>query len=157
VLPITAFPELVVRDAELVDMAVEGIGETAHVPSDAKESGIERDRCRIALLSNARRSDRDAGCWGRRPCHRCRQCSPRPRSRARRDVVLQAVVRPEEIPGEAPAVVIEDVAALFEADDGLGGTGASSSKNTRLARPSCYQVATIASAAAIVARMVCAV
>jgi hypothetical protein len=27
VLPITAFPELVVRDAELVDMAVEGIGE----------------------------------------------------------------------------------------------------------------------------------
>jgi hypothetical protein len=41
VLPITAFPELVVRDAELVDMAVEGIGDAAHVPSDAKRIRIE--------------------------------------------------------------------------------------------------------------------
>jgi len=39
VLPITAFPELVVRDAELVDMAVEGIGDAAHVPAGCKGIG----------------------------------------------------------------------------------------------------------------------
>jgi hypothetical protein len=69
---------------------------------------------------------------------------PGPVPERARDVVLQAVVRPEEIPGEAPAVVIEDVAALLEADDGLGGTGASSSENTTGGRPSCHQVATTA-------------
>ena len=42
-----------VRDAELVDMAVEGIGDAAHVPPDADRILIERDRCRIAHLRDA--------------------------------------------------------------------------------------------------------
>jgi hypothetical protein len=42
-----------VRDAELVDMAVEGIGDAADVPSDAKGSRVERDRSGVADLRDA--------------------------------------------------------------------------------------------------------
>jgi hypothetical protein len=35
--------------------------------------------------------------------------------------VLQPVVRPIEVPGEAAAVVVEDIAAILAADDGPAG------------------------------------
>jgi hypothetical protein len=37
-----------------------------------------------------------------------------------RDIVLQPVVGPEQVPGEAAAVVVEDVAAVLAADDSAG-------------------------------------
>ena len=52
-LSITAFPELVVRDAELVDMAVEGVGDAAHVPPDAERIRVEVEGLDIAHLSHA--------------------------------------------------------------------------------------------------------
>jgi hypothetical protein len=39
--PRRAVGALDVRDAELVDMAVEGIGDAAHMPADAKRIRIE--------------------------------------------------------------------------------------------------------------------
>jgi hypothetical protein len=39
-----------VGDAELVDMAVEGNGDAAHMPSDAKGSCVEIDGERVAHL-----------------------------------------------------------------------------------------------------------
>jgi hypothetical protein len=41
-----------VRDAELVDVAVEAIGDAAHVPSDAKRVRVEIQGQRIAHLCN---------------------------------------------------------------------------------------------------------
>jgi hypothetical protein len=38
-----------------------------------------------------------------------------------RDVVLQPVLRPEQVPGEAATKIVEDIAALLAADDGAGG------------------------------------
>jgi hypothetical protein len=38
-----------------------------------------------------------------------------------RDILWQAVVRAEEVPGEAAIEIIEDIAALLAADDGAGG------------------------------------
>jgi hypothetical protein len=43
-----------VRDAELVEAAVEGIGDAADVPSDAKGSCVEIDGQRIAHLRDPR-------------------------------------------------------------------------------------------------------
>jgi hypothetical protein len=49
VLPITAFPELVVRDAELADMAVEGIGDGGYVPCiTLTGSGVRSAQARLA-------------------------------------------------------------------------------------------------------------
>jgi hypothetical protein len=46
--------------------------------------------------------------------------APSPVPERARDVLLQPGIGPVEIPGEAPAVVVEDVAAVLAADDGPG-------------------------------------
>jgi hypothetical protein len=53
--------ELDVRDAELVDVAVEGIGDAAHMPSDAKGSCVEIDGQGIDhLLGRGDKAGRDS-------------------------------------------------------------------------------------------------
>ena len=47
--------------------------------------------------------------------------APAPVPEGARDVVLQLVVGPEEVPGEAATKIVEDVAALPAADDGPAG------------------------------------
>ena len=72
-----------VRDAELVDMAVEG-DRRCRSHAGRCRAQLSSDRW-AAYRSSARRgcrSDRGAGCWCRRPCRRCRRCSPSCRSRA---------------------------------------------------------------------------
>ena len=44
------------RDAELVDMAVEGIGDAAHMAADAKGSCVEIDGQRIACMTSTHRA-----------------------------------------------------------------------------------------------------
>jgi hypothetical protein len=51
--PDPAVGALGVRDSELVDVAVEGIGHAAHVAADAEGGGVEVDGQRVAHLSDA--------------------------------------------------------------------------------------------------------
>jgi len=55
-----AIGALDVREAEVVDMAVEGIGNAAHVPSDAKRGGIQVPAQRVAHLRDARADEIEA-------------------------------------------------------------------------------------------------
>jgi len=92
------------------------------MPSDAKGSWIEIDGQRIAHLRDTRAVQIEtlvvrAGVL----VVGADDIAPGPVSERARDVVLQAVLGPEEVPGEAPAVVVEDVAALLAADDGSAG------------------------------------
>jgi hypothetical protein len=91
------------RDAELVDQSVEGIGDAARMPLDTKKSLIERDRGGLARLRDARAVQIEELVAG--ACVLivgADDVAPAAVPQRARDVVLQSAVGPVEIPGEAP-------------------------------------------------------
>jgi hypothetical protein len=89
---------------------------------DAELVDVDRDRGRLARLSNARAVEIEA--LGVRACVLvvgADDVAPAPVPEGPRDVVLQPSVGPVEISGEAAAVVVEDVAAVLAADHGPAG------------------------------------
>jgi len=108
-----------VRDPELVDVAVEGIGDAARKPSDPKRVRIEIQGLRVAHLRDTGAIEIEtlvvgAGVLVIGPDN----IAPTPIAEGACDVVLQPVVGAEEVPGEPAAIVVEDVAAFLAADDG---------------------------------------
>ena len=89
--------------------AVEGVGDAAHVPPDAERIRVEVEGLDIAHLSHASAVEIEALVV--RACILvvgADDVAPGPVPEGTRDVVLQPVVGPERVPGEAAAVVVED-------------------------------------------------